>query len=148
MYKKILIGVDTSEDAMRAAKKALDYYIKDKSEIVVFHSILHKLTQLTPTIGKVKGTNLSYQIHQDQINQAKNVLEEVKMFFNKSNAPIETRLINYKEPSDYIREAVKEEGFDLVILGCKGEHSRVERVLGTVPERVLNETACDVLIVR
>jgi nucleotide-binding universal stress UspA family protein len=116
--------------------------------VVIFHSIVHKLTQLTPIIGKVSGTSLSYEFHQDQIDTANRILDDVKTLFDKSNAKVETRLINYKEPSDYIKEVVKEEGFDLVILGCQGEHSRVQRVLGTVPERVLNDTSCDVLIVR
>lgn len=76
------------------------------------------------------------------------MLDQVKTIFNESNGSVETRLINYREPSDYIKEAVKEELFDLVILGCQGEHLRVQQVLGTVPEKVLNETPCDVLIVR
>lgn len=133
---------------MRAAKKALEYIIRDNSEVVFFHSIVHKLTELTPIIGKVSGTSLSYQFHQDQIDTANQILDDIKTLADKSNVKIETRLINYKEPSDYIKEAVKKEGFDLVILGCQGEHSRVQRILGTVPERVLNETSCDVLIVR
>ena len=118
IYKKILVGVDSSEDAIRAAKKALEYAIRDNSDVVVFHSIVHKLTELTPIIGKVSGTSLSYQFHQDQIDTANRILNDVKNLFDKSNAKVETRLINYKEPSDYIKEAIKEEGFDLVILGC------------------------------
>ena len=133
---------------MHAAKKALEYGLRDNSEVVAFHSIVHKLTQLTPIIGKVSGTSLSYQFHQNQIDMANKILEDVKSLFDKSHVKVETRLVNYKEPSDYIKEAVEEEGFDLVILGCRGEHSRVQRVLGTVPERVLNETSSDVLIVR
>lgn len=142
------MGVDNSKAAFRAAEKALEFHLKEKSKVVVFHSIVHKLTDLTPIISKDSGTNLSYQIHQEKIELAKKVLDQVKAIFDKSNSVVETRLINYKEPSDYIKEVVMEEIFDLVILGCQGEHLRVQQILGTVPERVLNETPCDVLIVR
>jgi nucleotide-binding universal stress UspA family protein len=121
---------------------------KDNSEVVVFHSIVHKLTDLEPILGNEPGMTLSYQIHQNKIDIANKLLNNVKDLFKKSNASIETRLINYKEPHEYIKEQVKKEGFDLVILGCKGVHSRVQKVIGTVPEKVLNETQCDVLIVR
>jgi nucleotide-binding universal stress UspA family protein len=106
------------------------------------------LTEIQPKINKTTGTTISYQIHQDQITSGKNSLEKVKKLFDEANISIETRLINYKEPSEYIKEKVKEEGFDLVILGCKGEHSRVQRVMGTVPENVLEKVPCDVLIVK
>jgi nucleotide-binding universal stress UspA family protein len=72
----------------------------------------------------------------------------VERLFEEAGAPIDTRVIFDKEPDDYIKEQVKEEEFDLVILGCKGEHSTIKRVIGTVPEKVLNDVACDVLIAR
>jgi nucleotide-binding universal stress UspA family protein len=133
---------------MRAAKKALEMHKRDKSEIVVFHSVIHKLMDLRPTLESGPGMTLSYKIYQNQIDSANKVLNQVKAIFDEADAPIETRLINYKEPHDYIKERVKEEGFDLVILGCKGEHSKLEKIIGTVPEKVLEDTPCDVLIVR
>lgn len=143
-----MIGIDNSEDTFRAAKRALELHKRDNSEVVAFHSVVHRLTEIQPEIGKISGRTLSYQIHQDQINAGKKALNQVNTIFDDSNAPLETRLIDYKEPSEYIKEKVEEEGFDLVILGCQGEHSRIKRVIGTVPERVLNDVPCDVLIVR
>ncbi len=43
----------------------------------------------------------------------------------------------------------EEENFDLVILGCRGKHSKLKRTfLGTIPDKVINNAPCDVLIVR
>lgn len=142
------MGVDKSEDAMRAAKRALEMHKRDNSEIVVFHSVIHKLTDLKPILESGSGMTLSYKIYQNQIDLANQVLNQVKAIFDEADAPIETRLIHYKEPHEYIKERVKEEGFDLVILGCKGEHSKLEKVMGTVPEKVLEDTPCDVLVVK
>ncbi|MFW9897161.1 MAG: universal stress protein, partial [Candidatus Thorarchaeota archaeon] len=37
MYKKILIGVDNSEDAARVIKRAIKTQKSDNNEVVVFH---------------------------------------------------------------------------------------------------------------
>ena len=47
---------------MRAAKKALELYKRDNSQIVVFHSVIHKLTDLRPTLESGPGMILSYKI--------------------------------------------------------------------------------------
>jgi len=43
----------------------------------------------------------------------------------------------------------KRDDFNLIALGCKGEHSKLRRILlGTVATNLLNEASCDVLFVR
>ena len=149
MYKKVLIGIDESEDAMRGANRALEMAKTDKTEVVAFHSVVHRLTEIAPIMGSGDyPSTISYQLHRDQVKAAERALDKVKSMFEKSGAKIETRLIYDKRPGDYIKETVKEEGFDLVILGCNGEHSKMKRILGTVPEGVLNDVPCDVLIIR
>ncbi len=143
-----MICIDNSDEAFRAAKRALSLHKRDNSKVVAFHSVVHKLTEVTPIIGKTSGTTLAYQIYHDQINAGKNALNQVKTLFDESNVPLETRLIDSKEPFRYIKEKVEEEGFDLVILGCRGEHLRIKHIIGTVPERVLNDVPCDILVVR
>lgn len=77
------------------------------------------------------------------------ILEETKKMFEAEKLAVETRLIRDKSPGDYIIKVVKDEGFDLVVLGCKGHHSKLREVfIGTVAEKSLNRAACDVLIVR
>lgn len=91
---------------------------------------------------------ITFHLQPEIVSVAKRALNKVESLFKDTNASIETRIIYDKEPDDYIKEQVKEEGFDLVILGCEGEHSTLKRVIGTVPEKVLNQVPCDVLITR
>ncbi|MHA1914754.1 MAG: universal stress protein [Promethearchaeota archaeon] len=151
MYKKILVGIDNSELSLKAVAKAIELHKTDKSEIVVFHSVLQKIGDLSPAFGQTvnPGRNLSYDLHQDRIKAAEKLLDDVKTKFEKENVPVETRLELYIGPQYYIENQVEEEGFDLVLLGCNGEHSKFRRTfLGTVPEHVLNNANCDVLIVK
>ncbi|MHA1489684.1 MAG: universal stress protein [Promethearchaeota archaeon] len=43
---------------------------------------------------------------------------------------------------------MKDENFDLVILGGKGQHSKIGAILGTVSTHVVNNADCDVLVIR
>ena len=44
---------------------------------------------------------------------------------------------------------MKEEGFDLVVIGTKGIHSKLRQILlGSVAQRVVKNAPCDVLVVR
>lgn len=81
--------------------------------------------------------------------EGEKTLEDAKKEFAEFGIVIETRLVEDNDPDEYAIEAVKEEGFDLVALGCKGHHSKLRRVfLGTVAQKVVNEADADVLVVR
>jgi nucleotide-binding universal stress UspA family protein len=151
MYKKILLGIDNSDHAMRAVDKAIDLYKRDNSEVVVFHSVLHKLSDIRPTFGQVSPgeTILRYEIQQDRVKNAEALLAKVKKKFDEASVPVETRITYDIGPQYYIEKQIDKEGFDLVLLGCAGEHSKLKRtLLGTVPEYILNHANCDVLIVK
>ncbi|MHA1986587.1 MAG: universal stress protein [Promethearchaeota archaeon] len=160
MYKKILIGIDNSDDSMRAVEKAIEIQRNENSEIVVFHSVVHHFSEFLSnmeTTGGLYNTTanysdsglISFQIRKSVIDEGKRLLKEVEEIFDKVGAEVETRLIFDIEPQYYIKKQVKEEEFDLVILGCKGHHSKLRRTfLGTIPEYVINNTDKDVLIIK
>ncbi|MBY9014166.1 MAG: universal stress protein [Candidatus Lokiarchaeota archaeon] len=151
MFKKILLGVDGSEDAMKAVNRVLEMTKEDNSEVVLFHSVLHRVKDMKFSLGTniSMGSNLSYEIHRDQVKAANELLKKIKDMFSKEGKNVETRLIYEHGPQYYIEEQVKKEGFDLVVLGCKGEHTKLKRtIIGTVPEYVINHANTDILIVK
>ena len=63
--------------------------------------------------------------------------------------PVEVRLVEDKKPDEYMYEAIEKEDFDLIVLGCQGDHSKLRRIfMDTIPDKVLNQASADVLIVR
>lgn len=151
MYKKIIVGVDKSDHAMKAINKAIELYNRDNSEIIVFHSVIHKFADFSPIMTQdlYPGGKIIYELRENREKEAQELLDEVKGIFEKANVPVETRLKYDIGPQYYIERQVENEGFDLVLLGCAGEHSKLKRTfLGTVPEYVLNNASCDVLIVK
>ncbi len=157
MYKKILVAVDGSENSNRAISKAIEFKKIDDSEIVVFHSIKHHWIDQSLNIPIGVFSTFGYRIPQVDYNKivdeytenGKKVLNNAKEQFAKENVSVETRLISDEEPVDYIKKIVKKEKFDLVLVGCKGHHSKLKTTLvGSVPEKTLNKADCDVLVVR
>lgn len=148
--------MDNSPHSIDAAKRAIELQKQYGAEVVAFHSIKHHLapkvlsafnsffyTTTTSTIPNY------LEIEGNSIAQGKNILGKIKDIFEREGGQLETRLINHTTPKHYIEKTVISEEFDLVILGCKGEHSKVgELVLGSVAHDAVNHARCDVLIVR
>jgi nucleotide-binding universal stress UspA family protein len=151
MFKKILLGVDSSENSMKAVDKVMEIQKETGAEVVVFHSFLHHITELRPAfVGRsAPGENLSYEIHTDIVHEGTKLLDDIKAKFESKGLKIETRRIFDLGPEYYIEEKVKEEDFDLIVLGCSGKHSKLRRTfVGTVPEYVINHVDVDVLIAK
>jgi nucleotide-binding universal stress UspA family protein len=151
MFKKILLGVDISENSMKAVDKVIEIQKENNSEVVLFHSFLHHMSELRPTFGlnPIPSTSLSYEIHNDIVKEGTKLLDDIKKKFESKGLKVETRRIFDFGPEYYIEERVKEEGFDLVVLGCGGKHSKLRRTfVGTVPEYVINHVDVDVLIAK
>ncbi len=160
--------MDDSNDAFKAAKRVIEMVKNGKganedenskitTKVVAFHSIMHNAFSqgLIIPIPSPFGSyymipSLDYQkLEQEYREHGKRILSKVKEMFDKENLPIETRLIVDHTPAEYISKVKKEENFDLVALGCKGEHSRVEELLiGNVAFEILNNVDTDLLIVR
>ena len=151
MYKKIILGVDESEDSMKAAEKVMVLQKENDAKVVIFNSVLHHISDLRPAFGTspVPDGYLQYEVDRDRANAATVLLDELKNKYKAEGLEVETRIIYDFGPQYYIEKQVKEENFDLVVLGCKGEHSKLRRtIVGTVPEYVINHVDVDVLIAK
>jgi len=156
MYTKILLATDGSDNANRAAERVIEFQKKWNSKVVVFHSIEHhmipkSIPYMIPTFaGQTYAIpNVDYEESQKKYEKAGGqILTETKKMFDDAGMPVETRLIKYEKPEDYIINILEKEYFDLVVLGSKG-HSILERIFaGSVTQEVLNNAYCDLLVVR
>ena len=154
LYKKILLALDESADSKRAIEKVIDFYQRFHSEIVVFHTFS---TVVVPQIN-IGIMNMNYyptrlqataQIIATRKVAGEHLLKATEKIFKKHSVPVTLRLVEDESPDEYILDAIEHEGFDLVILGCEGHHSKLRRIIyDTVPDKVLNSAPADILIVR
>ena len=105
-----------------------------EGEIITFHSTLHR---------KSDSDAVNNEDHD------KKVFAEIKRIFEEANLSVETRLITDQDPEDYIINIVEKENINLVVLGYSGKHGIIKRrILGSIPTQVMNNVACDVLVVK
>jgi nucleotide-binding universal stress UspA family protein len=157
MYEKILLAVDDSKVSEKASQRALEFKQSVDAEVVAFHSMEHhmipKELPLTVPLQNAYSFTIpqaSYQeIHQAYRDKGEMILEKTKAMFEEEDLSLETRLITKQNPEDYIKEVVKEEDFDLVIMGHRGTHSKIEEILlGSVAQEVLEKAECDILVIK
>lgn len=153
IYKKILIAIDESSNSKRAIEKVIELQKSGNCKVVMFHSIGHPARPIIATVPMASGIG-SFNINETELlreyKEAGNKLLFARQeLFNNEEFPVETRLILDETPEEYIERIVEEQGFDLVVIGTKGIHSKLSQfLLGSVAQRVVKHAVCDVLIVR
>ncbi|MFX1313254.1 MAG: universal stress protein [Promethearchaeota archaeon] len=170
MYKKILLATDGSDHINRATSIVIGFYKKWNCEIRIFHSIKHTLEKVDrPTLRlylPYSDSGYMYlsssppvytgdldpntRLHDSEVEEiGRNILEEKKAIFDELQVPVKTKLIIKEEPEEYIIRIVKKKKFDLVVVGCKGIHSKLSQIfIGSVAQHVVANAPCDVLVVR
>jgi len=170
MYKKILLATDGSDHIDRAASIVIGFYKKWGCEIRIFHSIKHALEKVDPpTLGlylpySTSGymdlsssppvytgdLNPNNRLRDSEVEEiGRNILNEKKALFEELQVPVKTKLIVKEDPEDYILRIVKKKKFDLVVVGCKGIHSKLSQIfIGSVAQHVVAHAPCDVLVAR
>jgi nucleotide-binding universal stress UspA family protein len=172
MYKKILLATDGSSHINRAASIIIGFHKKWDSQITIFHSVKHMLEKVSPpshgwTVPYASEayfsatTTASATLIKPDIKQSikrlsdaeivgigAKILEEKKAIFEEVQIPVKTKLVVKEYPEYYIERIVKKKNYDLVVVGIKGIHSKLSQVMqGSVAERVLKSTSCDVLVI-
>jgi nucleotide-binding universal stress UspA family protein len=153
IYQKILLAIDDSKYSIRAIEKVMEFQKSWNSIVVMFHSIKHPSTVLLSSMAIPSGYGTYYVNERELEHELEKIGDELintkKEIFNNNKLPVETRLITDEAPEDYIKRIVEEERFDLVVIGTKGIHSKLNQLLlGTVAHKVIKHSPCDVLIIR
>ena len=112
----------------------IDIQKDSEGKVIAFHSILHR------------GSDSDYE---DIDDHDKKVFARIEKLIEEVNLSIETRLIQDKNPEDYIKHTVENENINLIVLGYSGKHGIIKRrILGSIPTKVMNNVLCDVLVVK
>lgn len=138
---KIIVPVDGSEEAKKAAKKAIYIAKHLKQSITALYVIDASLT-------------INYGIGSDMLSpdfsmllrkEAEIVLNEVAKMGKRNGVRVIKKIVEGIPSEEIIKFANKN---DLIVMGSRGR-STIERILiGSVSEKVLHHAPCSVMIVR
>ncbi|MBD3188385.1 hypothetical protein GF325_16235 [Candidatus Bathyarchaeota archaeon] len=159
MWKNILVAFDGSDHAMWALDRAIEIGKKDQSKITVFYALKHNFKRVTPTIFPFFSQDedpfsldpaTEARVYQSQKNMAARILKEAGKKLEESGLEYDLELIENVGPVDAAMELVKLREIDLLIVGARGVHGPIERlVLGSVTSGIVNKVCeANILIIR
>jgi nucleotide-binding universal stress UspA family protein len=150
LIKKILVALDGSSWSDQVAKYGGDIALRYEAEITLIHVV-----ELSKSVMPVAdaGADFSEEIELTEklINRmesnAQNLLSGYQKDMENKGLNVKIR-IESGNATDVILTTAEDEGYDLIVVGCRG-HGNVKRyILGSVSEKVTRHAPCPVLIVR
>lgn len=143
MFKKIMVPIDGSEMAWHALEHARALGEKFGGEIIVVHVV-----QPYNTIPSIDGSPLFIPRDIDDIQQTgQTLLKQAEEKMAGYPYSFVTK-IEFGYPAERILHLLKEENFDLIVMGNRGLSGIAEFLLGGVVSRVTQHSSVPVLIVK
>lgn len=140
MFKRIVLGTDGSEDAMRAAEAAAELAAKFNSQVTI-------VSVYSPVIVTDYGMS-GYMMQDENIESVQTAVTE------RTSKPFKERGVEYDvchevgNPAQEILRVAGDQKANLVVLGSRGLGGIKAFLLGSVSDRVAHHAHCPVLIVR
>ena len=140
-FGRILVPVDGSEAAKKAAKKALALAKSLDTKVVVMHVINIDLYVYHTKIvypSEIPPQELIQREAQSYLNEIVNLGEQMGITVSK-------KLVEGHPAEEIIQEAKKD---DLIVIGSKGRTGLDRLLLGSVAENVARHASSPVMIVK
>jgi nucleotide-binding universal stress UspA family protein len=139
MFKRILLAVDGSDHAVRAAEIAADLVRSMKAEL----RIVVVYDPIPPYLGE---PNLQSAINA-RLSEAQDILQ--KAVGVVGNVPVEVHADMLEgNPAEAIIEVANTWESDVIVMGSRGLGRLGGLVLGSTSQKVVSHAPCPVLIVR
>jgi len=148
-FSKIVVGIDGSEESMKAAEYAI-------SIAKLYNAELIAITVLTSDIGYiysspgVEGPPLTVkEIILLAGDEAKKWFDEIKEKANKKGIQLKTEsIVAKKSLLNTILEFVEEHNINLVVVGTRGRSGIKKMLLGNVASGLVSYASCPVLVIK
>ena len=140
MFERILLAVDGSEHAARAAKVATEMAHCMKSAEL---RIVTSYDPIPPYLGE---PNLQLAIN-NRLDEAQEILKKTVKLVGNSNIDVHTEVIE-GDAAEAIIEVANTRHSDVIIMGSRGLGRLAGLLLGSTSQKVVSHAPCPVLIVR
>ncbi|NUQ83067.1 MAG: universal stress protein [Anaerolineales bacterium] len=139
MFKRILLAVDGSEHALRAANIAAELARSMKAEL----RIVVVYDPIPPYLGE---PNLQHAIDA-RLKEAQAILDKAVEAAGELPGEIHTGMIE-GNPAEAIIEVAQTRECDLIVMGSRGLGRLAGLLLGSTTQKIVSHAPCPVLIVK
>ena len=138
-YRKILHGLDGSEGSFKALEHAVELASR-------FHAELHTISveEVPHYPGMVGEVVESQQAAQGRYGQA---MQRARLIAGEQGVELQCHVVIGHEIKTIV-ELIKEQGFDLLVIGFMGRSALYDRVMGSTCQGLVRLAGCAVLVVR
>ncbi len=136
---KILLPVDGSGHASKAAEYAADLAVMAKAEIVLLYC--------RKTVPAFLGDPNAQEYLDKLLTDAETILAPYRESLKNAEADF-TDLVVGGPTAEVVANVAEAEGCDLIVMGSKGKSDLEGLLLGSVTHRVLHVAPCPVLVIR
>ncbi|MBP6965531.1 MAG: universal stress protein [Armatimonadetes bacterium] len=139
MHKKLLLGLDGSENSFKALEEAIELARLYKAEL---HTIsVEEIPHFAETIGEVvEEQDLADHRFREAVERARDMGD-------RRGVDIHSHIVIGHEVKTIV-EFAKSGGFDLLVLGFMGHSALYDRVMGSTCQSLVRLTPCSVLVVK
>jgi nucleotide-binding universal stress UspA family protein len=141
-FERIIVPLDGSEEAKKAAEKALAIAEGLDVPVVALHVIhIPGLPSLYAYPDEIPEQDLQDIIRKE----AQTYLNEIEHLGKKVGVTVSTKIVEGHPANEIIKEAQRD---DLIVIGSKGRTALDRILLGSVAENVARHASSAVMIVR
>lgn len=147
--RKILVAIDGSEPAVRAAGAAVSIAKATRAPLTVV-AVVHVPPQVYNAGIFVAGAgthDYSEDLRQHLVTQAEEALGRVADLARRQKVEVETKVLEGHVPTQILKFADKG-GFDLLVVGSRGLGAVKRLFLGSVSTALVHEAKMSVLVVK
>jgi len=139
MHRKILHGLEGSPGSLKALDEALDLAKSCGAEL---HTLsVEEVPHYTETIGE-------FIEEKEAVNGTfKDALKKAREMAAAKGVPIRCHVIVGHEVKTFV-EFIKQQGFDLLVIGFMGHSALYDRVMGSTCQSLVRMAPCAVLVVK
>ncbi len=144
--KKILFPTDFSAPASNAFRYALLLADKLEANIEILHVVFPEAEPLDFPVLVAQATQMRLESAKEQLTQFVDI-GLTQMLDQLKNAPAITSDIEVGTPANSIADTAERDDVDLIVIGTKGAHNNIEKMMGGVSAAVVKKAHCPVLVV-
>ena len=142
MSKRILVPVDASEQAHRAAEFVVEEF--PDAELVLLHVINPAEAGYS---AQASIPSFSEEWYEEEKAKAEGLFDELETVAAEGDCGVE-RVVEVGKPVRTIVEYAEEEGVDQIVMGSHGRSGVTRILLGSVAEAVVRRSPVPVTVVR
>ncbi len=147
-FKKILVPVDGSHSCLHAEELAAAVAKNFKSKVTVIHVVSHELLHVELELRYRVPPSVRTEITDWLFQTGKKIVWDAEALFKEEGIEVDSRLVEYEDPAETVLRVIKNEEFDLIVMGNRGETEGEVFALGSLAEKISRHAERSVLIAK